>query len=41
MIVEPVAGNIDGPPREGFLQALRDLATEDNCLLIFDEVIGV
>ena len=40
MIVEPVAGNMGTvPPREGFLQALRDLATEDNCLLIFDEVI--
>lgn len=40
MIVEPVAGNMGTvPPREGFLQALRDLATQNNCLLIFDEVI--
>ena len=40
MIVEPVAGNMGTvPPREGFLQALRELATQDNCLLIFDEVI--
>ncbi len=40
IIVEPVMGNI-GPvlPREGFLQGLRDLATEHGALLIFDEVI--
>jgi glutamate-1-semialdehyde 2,1-aminomutase len=40
IIVEPVMGNV-GPvlPRDGFLQGLRDLATENGALLIFDEVI--
>ena len=41
MIVEPVAGNMGCvPPRPGFLQALRRLATEHGCVLIFDEVIA-
>ncbi len=40
VIVEPVAGNMGVvPPREGFLQALRDLCTRNGALLIFDEVI--
>jgi glutamate-1-semialdehyde 2,1-aminomutase len=40
IIVEPVAGNMGTvPPVEGFLQALRTLASDDGCLLIFDEVI--
>ncbi|MBI0584284.1 MAG: glutamate-1-semialdehyde 2,1-aminomutase [Methanomassiliicoccus sp.] len=40
IIVEPVMGNI-GPvlPKEGYLQRLRELATEHGALLIFDEVI--
>jgi len=40
IIVEPVAGNMGVvPPNEGFLQGLRDIATKNGCLLIFDEVI--
>ncbi len=40
VIVEPVAGNMGVvPPKEGFLEALRKLCTEDGSLLIFDEVI--
>ncbi|MDW5562481.1 MAG: glutamate-1-semialdehyde 2,1-aminomutase [Methanomassiliicoccus sp.] len=40
IIVEPVMGNV-GPvlPHEGYLQGLRELATEHGSLLIFDEVI--
>jgi glutamate-1-semialdehyde 2,1-aminomutase len=40
IIMEPVLGNI-GPvlPREGYLQAVRDLTKEHDVLLIFDEVI--
>lgn len=40
VIVEPVAGNMNCiPPREGFLQTLRELCTRDGALLIFDEVM--
>lgn len=40
IIVEPVAGNMGTvPPRAGFLQQLRQLADQDGCVLIFDEVI--
>jgi len=40
IFVEPVAGNMGCvPPREGYLQALRDLATRAGALLVFDEVI--
>jgi glutamate-1-semialdehyde 2,1-aminomutase len=40
VIVEPVAGNMGVvPPAEGFLQGLRDLASEEGALLVFDEVI--
>jgi len=40
LIVEPVAGNMGCiPPRRGFLEGLRDLCTELNILLIFDEII--
>lgn len=40
IIVEPVAGNMGVvPPAEGFLQALRQLCTENGALLIFDEVM--
>jgi glutamate-1-semialdehyde 2,1-aminomutase len=40
IIVEPVAGNMGVVlPTKGFLQGLRDIATEYGALLIFDEVI--
>jgi glutamate-1-semialdehyde 2,1-aminomutase len=40
VIVEPVVGNMGCvPPREGFLQALRDLTTQNGALLIYDEVM--
>jgi glutamate-1-semialdehyde 2,1-aminomutase len=41
IIVEPIAGNIGVvPPADGFLGGLRELATADGALLIFDEVIS-
>lgn len=40
IIVEPVAANMGVvPPKEGFLQFLRDITYENGSLLIFDEVI--
>ncbi len=40
VILEPVGANMGVvPPREGFLQALRELCTQNGSLLIFDEVI--
>jgi len=40
VIVEPVAGNMGAiAPVEDFLKTLRELTTETNSLLIFDEVI--
>ena len=40
LIIEPVVGNANClPPREGFLQHLRDLCTRHGALLIFDEVM--
>jgi glutamate-1-semialdehyde 2,1-aminomutase len=40
IIVEPVAGNLGVvPPEPGFLEGLRQLATEHGALLIFDEVL--
>lgn len=40
VIVEPVAGNMNLiAPRDGFLQALRDLCTRYGAVLIFDEVM--
>ncbi len=40
IIVEPVAGNTGLVlPEEGFLEGLRKLATKNNIVLIFDEVI--
>lgn len=40
IIVEPVAGNMGVVlPDEGFLQGLREIATQNGALLIFDEVI--
>lgn len=41
IIVEPIAGNMGVvPPREGFLQGLRDLCDTYGVVLIFDEVIS-
>ncbi|MBL8027813.1 MAG: glutamate-1-semialdehyde 2,1-aminomutase [Fibrobacteres bacterium] len=40
IIVEPVAGNMGFmPPRPGFLETLRQLCTEYDSILIFDEVM--
>ncbi|MDX1776009.1 MAG: glutamate-1-semialdehyde 2,1-aminomutase [Desulfobulbales bacterium] len=40
VIIEPVAGNMGVvPPAEGFLQKLRELTSQQNIVLIFDEVI--
>ncbi len=40
VIVEPVAANMGViPPKEGFLELLRELTSEHGSLLIFDEVI--
>ena len=41
VIVEPVAGNMGTvPPREGFLEGLRSICTEEGIVLIFDEVMS-
>ena len=40
LIIEPVVGNANClPPRDGYLQHLRDLCTRHGALLIFDEVM--
>ena len=40
VILEPVAGNMGCvPPAETFLKGLRNLCTQNNALLIFDEVM--
>lgn len=40
IIVEPVAGNMNLiPPKEGFLQGLREVCDQYSSLLIFDEVM--
>jgi glutamate-1-semialdehyde 2,1-aminomutase len=40
IIIEPVAGNMGCvPPKDGFLQSLRQLCDENDTLLIFDEVM--
>lgn len=40
IIVEPVAGNMGVvPPKDGFLQGLRDITSDYDSLLIFDEVM--
>jgi len=40
IIVEPVAGNMGiVPPRNGFLEKLRELTAKNGIVLIFDEVI--
>ncbi|HTW93939.1 MAG TPA: glutamate-1-semialdehyde 2,1-aminomutase, partial [Tepidisphaeraceae bacterium] len=39
-VVEPVAGNMGVvPPKEGYLQGLRELCDREGALLIFDEVM--
>ena len=40
IIVEPVAGNMGVvPPKDGFLQGLREITNDYGALLIFDEVM--
>ncbi|AFZ83232.1 glutamate-1-semialdehyde 2,1-aminomutase hemL [Candidatus Kinetoplastibacterium blastocrithidii TCC012E] len=40
IIVEPIAGNMNlVKPKEGFLKFLRNICTQNNSLLIFDEVM--
>jgi len=40
IIVEPIAGNMGTvPPATGFLQGLRDICSEEDIILIFDEVM--
>ena len=40
LIIEPVVGNANClPPRDGYLQHLRELCTQHGALLIFDEVM--
>jgi glutamate-1-semialdehyde 2,1-aminomutase len=40
VIIEPVVGNMGCvPPREGYLQQVRDITTKYGALLIFDEVM--
>src|SRR5699024_12375050 len=40
VIVEPVAGNMGCiPPISGFLEGLRELCSNENIILIFDEVM--
>ncbi|HRG19183.1 MAG TPA: glutamate-1-semialdehyde 2,1-aminomutase [Flavobacterium lutivivi] len=40
IIIEPVAGNMGCiPPKDGFLNSLRQICDENNSLLIFDEVM--
>jgi glutamate-1-semialdehyde 2,1-aminomutase len=41
LIVEPIAGNMGVvPPRDGFLQGLRDICDRHGIMLVFDEVIS-
>ncbi len=40
IIVEPIAGNMGTvPPRDGFLEGLREICTNEGIVLIFDEVM--
>ena len=40
VIIEPIAGNMGCiPPREGYLEALRDITQKTGVVLIFDEVM--
>ena len=41
VILEPIAGNMGVvPPADGFLEGLREITSDYNALLIFDEVIS-
>jgi len=41
VIMEPVCGNMGVvPPKQGFLQAVRDITEQNGSLLIFDEVMS-
>jgi len=41
IIIEPIAGNMGTvPPRQGFLEGLRDLCDREGIVLIFDEVMS-
>lgn len=41
IIVEPVAGNMGTvPPRDGFLEGLREICSNEGIILIFDEVMS-
>lgn len=41
IFVEPIAGNMGlVPPRDGFLDGLRETCTREHVLLVFDEVIS-
>ena len=41
IIVEPIAGNMGTvPPREGFLEGLRTICSDEGIVLIFDEVMS-
>ena len=41
IIIEPVAGNMGTvPPRPGFLEGLRKICTDNDIILIFDEVMS-
>ncbi|HIJ80148.1 MAG TPA: glutamate-1-semialdehyde 2,1-aminomutase [Desulfuromonadales bacterium] len=41
IIIEPLAGNMGTvPPREGFLEGLRQICTNEGIVLIFDEVMS-
>lgn len=41
IIVEPVAGNMGTvPPKEGFLEGLREICSAEGIILIFDEVMS-
>jgi glutamate-1-semialdehyde 2,1-aminomutase len=40
VIIEPIAGNMGCvPPRDGYLQAVREITAQHGALLIFDEVM--
>ncbi len=41
VLVEPFPGNMGVvPPKDGFLELLRELATQNGAMLVFDEVIS-
>jgi glutamate-1-semialdehyde 2,1-aminomutase len=41
LIIEPLPGNMGTiPPKDGYLQAIREMTTRERALLIFDEVMS-